>query len=164
MFHIDGSQCLGQYQPEIPGDGNSLAVLVPGTCHHAHHGLSPKTWTPPVRFKPRDMATWTQAQRTEAWQHSVVNKHAPTCICNRPHGDVGKCDCGKTDEDEEARLLEIQSRRGQRRDIRKPGFERIYGTTVLGCGCGIPWSRDHNRYTDALICETHGLTTITEFR
>lgn len=53
-------------------------------------------------------------------------------------------------------------------DKSDPSF-RPKGTTVLSCGCGIPWVPAHGRgkasiKTDVLICATHGITTITDFR
>ena len=50
------------------------------------------------------------------------------------------------------------------RKIRKRGFEQTYGTTVLACECGIPWKKDHDFYRSILVCETHGMTTIIEYR
>lgn len=46
---------------------------------------------------------------------------------------------------------------------------RPKGTTVLTCGCGIKWEPKHGRSkaqikTDVLICETHGITAIDDFR
>lgn len=59
-------------------------------------------------------------------------------------------------------------------DKSDPNF-RPKGTTVLSCGCGIKWEPKHGRgkasskgkqsmETDVLICKTHGITAIDDFR
>ena len=41
----------------------------------------------------------------------------------------------------------------------------VHGTTVLSCGCGVPWSKDHDVRNTALICPRHeGVQVITEIR
>jgi len=44
-----------------------------------------------------------------------------------------------------------------------PPSER-YGTTVLSCGCGIPWSEGHRKMKTVLVCRRHGAVVIIQIR
>lgn len=40
---------------------------------------------------------------------------------------------------------------------------RVHGTTVLSCGCGIPWVKAHLRLRP-LLCGRHGVVVIIQIR
>jgi hypothetical protein len=40
----------------------------------------------------------------------------------------------------------------------------VYGTSVLSCGCGIPWSEHHHKMKTVIVCRLHGATVIIQIR
>ena len=85
--------------------------------------------------------------------------------------------CTYTTAQDTATMFEFMSDLGKKMNVPSgkgfvdkadPNFQPK-GTTVLSCGCGIKWEPKHGRgksqiKTDVLICKTHGITTIEDFR
>lgn len=46
----------------------------------------------------------------------------------------------------------------------KPGDLRVWGTTVLSCGCGIPWGRGDHKNQVRMCKRGHGVVVVIQIR